>query len=304
MGRADQEKRRRERFYKAGAESLAALGVKEALGGYVCPQCCRVFSPGALDARELTLEHVPSQRLGGKQITLTCVTCNPGAGTRLDAHVAKERSVEEFHRRGPGTWRGTLVTGNDVAAPGTATWSDGSFHVTIHNDLMDAARHQATIDYLDSKVGQTDWKFRFRLPSYNARRALVGHLRTAYLAAFAKFGYSFILNPIGMRLRSQIESPDKEEIDGFLATTTDPVDANARALIICDEPFPALAVQTGRRFVILPWPPSGVDPYDPALRASLTATVPTRGKWMDWPSGMELHLDRMIIERRNPAAEP
>jgi len=296
-GRRRQHDQLRQRFFQAGADSLASLGLIEAANRYVCPQCVRAFLPQAVEARALTLEHAPSRRLGGKAITLTCVDCNPQAGSRLEAALMRERQLENFLRGKPGRWRGKLITEDDIGASVTIVAEADVVKIAGLPRHSNPDAHRTAFDYFERHVGRSDWRFKVQLPGYDRRRAAIGHLRTAYIAAFAKLGYAFLLNPLGARLRSQIANPEREDMTGFLATTRLPVDPSARALAICDAPFSCLAVQMGRRVVILPWPPSGVDPYD-AVQHTGDALGKMHGKAMEWPTGMELVLDKLVAAQQ------
>jgi 5-methylcytosine-specific restriction endonuclease McrA len=297
-GRSRQKKKKAERFYQAGANSLVDLGVTDARGGYACPQCLTVFSPQALLTHDLTLEHVPPRSLGGKEITLTCVRCNPRSGSQLEAALAKERRLEDFARGATGKWRANLVTVDDAAVPVTIVRGiDQRLSITGHSELCHPEKHRATFDYFDRQAGQTGWRFKLRLPAYDPREAMLGHLRVAFLAAFAKLGYSFLLNPLGRRLRDLIQNPDTTaDLPTFFGSLTDPVDPSMRALVICESPFSCLTVQMGHRLVVLPWPLSGVDPYE-SLKATPLVSTTMSGQAMEWPTGMELVLDKWKIEQ-------
>jgi len=304
-GRSRQKKKRAERFYQAGANSLVDLGVTDARGGYACPQCLTVFAPQALDAHILTLEHAPPRSLGGKEITLTCVRCNPRSGSQLEAALASERRLENFARGAVGQWRGQLVTVDDAAVPVTIVrGEDQRLSITGHPQLCHPEAHRATFGYLDQQVGRIGWTFKLRLPAYDPRKAMLGHLRVAFLAAFAKLGYSFVLNPLGQRVRDLIQNPNvTDDLPTFFARLTDPVDPAARALIICESPFPCLTVQMANRLIVLPWPLSGVDPYEILKTTPLSSTT-ISGLAMDWPTGMELVLDKWKVARDSARAAP
>ena len=51
-------------------------------GANVCPLCLT-----AMAERDATLEHVPSKKIDGKGIHLTCKTCNNSAGSSLDKGI-------------------------------------------------------------------------------------------------------------------------------------------------------------------------------------------------------------------------
>lgn len=299
-GRRRQDDQKRERFFQAGASSLAAFGLISAPNRYVCPQCVRAYIPEAVAARVLTLEHVPSRRLGGKAITLTCNECNPRAGAKLDGALSRERRLEDFVRGGPGRWRGTLVTDDDRGAAVMIVRDNDRTQIAGQPQYSHPDAHKTTFEYFDKHVNKTDWRITLRFLGYNPRHAAVGHLRTGYLAAFAMFGYTTVLNPLGARIRSQIANPDSDELGGFVVTMSEPVDPSTRHLVVCEKPFPCLAAQIGRRAVILPWPPSGVDPYALLQKQPRGSVVSMQGEAWPWPTGMELVLDKRVVAERGP----
>ena len=70
---------------------------------YVCPECvqstgeagmlrARLFDAAALESGELTVEHVPPARFGGRKLVLTCKFHNNTAGTALEAHAGRREN--------------------------------------------------------------------------------------------------------------------------------------------------------------------------------------------------------------------
>ena len=62
---------------------------------YLCPECMQLFdedsvtNPKCPDGERLTVEDVPSMKLGGAPMLLTCKPCNSTAGTRLDSQAIR-----------------------------------------------------------------------------------------------------------------------------------------------------------------------------------------------------------------------
>ncbi|GAA0462761.1 HNH endonuclease [Actinoplanes campanulatus] len=64
---------------------------------YPCPLCLRdLYVIGAIEAGELTREHVPPHSLGGRWLALTCRSCNNKAGTFFDAEAEKQERMRSF----------------------------------------------------------------------------------------------------------------------------------------------------------------------------------------------------------------
>src|SRR5688572_24505180 len=90
---------RKREWFDLGAESFA----RERPGMfeqpiYPCPICLHPFGIEALTAvlpedKRLSVEHVPPESVGGKELLLTCTPCNNTAGTAVDAHAKKKEDV-------------------------------------------------------------------------------------------------------------------------------------------------------------------------------------------------------------------
>src|SRR5690242_11600753 len=65
-------------------------------GKFLCPLCHRFFSKEAIDRKELSIEHVVPEKLGGRVTTLTCTSCNNQAGTKLDARLIDRLRFEDW----------------------------------------------------------------------------------------------------------------------------------------------------------------------------------------------------------------
>jgi hypothetical protein len=64
---------------------------------YPCPLCLRgLYAIEAIEAGELTREHVPPHSLGGRWLALTCRACNNDAGTFYDAEAEKQERMRSF----------------------------------------------------------------------------------------------------------------------------------------------------------------------------------------------------------------
>jgi hypothetical protein len=56
-----------------------------------CPICLKFFTRDMIS--ELSLEHVPPEKVGGHVRTLTCKTCNNSAG-KMEAEMIKKATIE------------------------------------------------------------------------------------------------------------------------------------------------------------------------------------------------------------------
>jgi len=88
------ERKKRE-WFDLGAESFAR--VRPGLYDhptYPCPICLTTFTIEALALKQLSAEHVPPASLGGREMLLTCRSCNNSSGTKLDAHARIKEDVQ------------------------------------------------------------------------------------------------------------------------------------------------------------------------------------------------------------------
>ena len=81
--------RRIEARFEFEAGRLAAAEGRAEASEFRCPICLRAFTRQHLLAGELTLEHAPSRRVGGRILTITCRRCNNTHGSKLDKHIVE-----------------------------------------------------------------------------------------------------------------------------------------------------------------------------------------------------------------------
>jgi len=265
---------------------------------YVCPLCVtttqfRGFFRRAVETRELTAEHAPPKHAGGGAIALTCAPCNHTAGTLLDAHAHRaERLAQQTVIPVRVNLRGNRLNMSLTA--------DESGVKLIGEPKRNApAVAQAFFAEL-TRIAQTcdlNWKFdlEFHRSAVDLRRADLSRLRAAYIVAFAKFGYRFVLQKAYSPVREIIREPTSNAIEVFKITRPG-ADSSARHLIVLREPEAlrgGVAVQMGRHVVFLPGP-NDVDFYDRLANekrrhGSRSATF--RGREFDWPKEPEHHFD-------------
>jgi hypothetical protein len=122
-------------------------------------------------------------------------------------------------------------------------------------------------------------------------RSRVGDLRSAFIAAFAMFGYRYAYSSRLDGVRQQILRPDEALIDGAFwiagpELTEDPM------LMVMLEPVPAVLVRMRTSLVALPWM-TGPDDFYSAIRANFA--VPNSARQMfdvlEWPTTLYLLFD-------------
>jgi len=194
---------------------------------YMCPLCLDGFTKEDLSDKvenPLTFEDVPPKSMGGKPIILTCKNCNSTAGHNLDAHLLHILEDESFKGFSPNSKSdvtyekdGKKMNG-EIKIDENGKWNmnfDPKRSNPKHTDYFMTkmnSRSKRIMDYEWLKNYEPDnFKFSFKPKERGKERnAEVNMLRIAYLLAFAKFGYGFIINSNLYKIREQILNPDKE----------------------------------------------------------------------------------------------
>lgn len=260
--------------------------------GYVCPICARGF-PRAL-AGQLTREHAPARGLGGTVIALTCRECNSNAGSVLEAEADKREQLLDF---AAGTTRSPFRARLDAHGAIVRVEAErvGTSLKMIGGPNRDNPTDRYSVERafdIGTDPNGSQLTFRLDFPPFSPRRADVAMLRSSFLVAFAKFGYSFALHRETAIVRRQILEPDREIISRF-AVLAPNENTSARCLFIVREPeaLASVVVQMGRHAVFLPSTGSGIDIYQEI--ASRTGPVGNlSGISVPWPTRPEYVLDR------------
>lgn len=270
---------------------------------YACPCCLTGYSREAVAANILTEEHVPPAGLGGKGMLLTCATCNHNSGKYFDSHAITRADAEDF-LRGKVTGRQLRASAQVDGIPlrGVAQRTEDGiqmFGVPKRNDPRVQAAHFKALDaYVDSGDPKPNHSFTIHTPHDDAR-ARLSWIRSAYLAAFAAFGWAYIFRGVMDPLREQLQKPDKQIIPNYiLRDTTTPPDA--RRILLVDDPdeLRCVAVVMGEHTVFLPglFRTQAFEEINGAL-ASLRGeggrvSVNFNGKELPWPARPTYFLDR------------
>jgi hypothetical protein len=93
----------KEQLYKLYSDNLEILRTDPRLkipsnesNIFVCPMCLRILQESDLQNKQITPEHIPPQKLGGKARTLTCKECNNWAGSELDSQLVRLFDFNHF----------------------------------------------------------------------------------------------------------------------------------------------------------------------------------------------------------------
>ncbi|MCP4383135.1 MAG: hypothetical protein GY798_17215 [Hyphomicrobiales bacterium] len=211
--------RRRAAWFERGAHAIGCVVSPRPPAGYVCPLCLGLFTREQLDAGELTDEHVPPKAVGGNPLVLTCVSCNGASGGLFDESMADEEKLRTFGTpQSAGPLPGS-VSFRGIRNNGSIDF-DGERWKMLgdpgQNNPETLAAHTESLKHLDAG---SSLELRLSLKA-NPRRARIGWARSAYLAAFAVYGYRYVLQPALDPLRAALEDPDNSAFDPVIFRTT------------------------------------------------------------------------------------
>lgn len=184
---------------------------------YICPLCLNPFSEDTLDqskSNPLTLEDAPQKALGGKAATLTCKECNNKCGEKIDNHLTSgliERDQRDFL---PNTSGKAKFEIDNVIVQGSYT-VDENRNITVVNNESNNNPSKLEQYRKGLKKGRVT-VLSFKKTKVDERRLLAALLKTAYILAFEKYGYIFILDECYDIVRKQLENPEVMHYpDGF-----------------------------------------------------------------------------------------
>lgn len=165
---------------------------------YMCPLCRVLFSENCLNpkiANPLTIEHIPPESVGGKEVVLTCKKCNNNHGSKFDSHLMEKLNFKKIALLKPGTKRKNVKykIDDEIFSNGNLFVDDsGKLNFVLDESRTNPKYHEDIIEIVTGKRG--DAKVEFSTLTYNENRAKISILRAAYLKAFKELGYAFIFN--------------------------------------------------------------------------------------------------------------
>ncbi len=174
---------------------------------YICPICSNQFSNADLKAEStnmLTSEDSPPDCLGGKKVALTCKDCNNRCGHDLDFHL--QEAILELDSREllPHSTRKAAITVDGETVHGEIRVTETSMEISFSeksNNPTVVKEHLKNI--VPNKIATVEPK-----PSrVDPLKFEVALLKSAYILAFAKFGYNLFLDPCYEIVREQLKNP-------------------------------------------------------------------------------------------------
>jgi hypothetical protein len=276
---------RKQKLYDMGVQAVR-VAASPPPPGYLCPICFGCF----VGLERLSEEHVPPESIGGRVLCLTCCRCNSNAGHSVDAQAHREHMARSFLAEGL-TQRARIVIG-ELQVTVDLTRADNATNMRVlgaHNDPAKVSVLRGALSKI--KDGDT---FQIRgTVSYDRAKADISYLRTAYLGASAKLGYTYILRHSLDRVRQQICEPEREILK-TVRVYGDIVAIPEKAFVLIDEPIACLAAKIRDMVVCLPLPDGDDLFYERLAEMRASGVVHTwKGSGtMEWPKGFELALDR------------
>lgn len=202
----------KEQWFRQGVAAIRRALPSPPEGAYLCPLCLGWFE----SPTDLTQEHAPPKSLGGARVALTCRACNSSAGHGLDASMREFEDMIDFGaRRTTRTMRADLVAGGATTSV-EVNFASGSLSVVGLPQHTDPAQHAAVFEHFAELAAQgkgdgETFQLNFT-KRYTGAAVRAGWLRAAYLVAFAKLGYRYILQPQLDPVRRQIHEPAGEHV--------------------------------------------------------------------------------------------
>lgn len=181
------------------------------LDAFICPLCMNIIN--VEDKDKITLEDVPPESVGGKPILVTCADCNNTLGGRVDNYLYNELLVYHLLRHPENTSFKTTFVLNGIQIKGRMKLDLNSERPKV----------QCTIDANDrvnyplfTKELETNWdgcNLQMHSDITSTKRideySNISVLKSAFLLAFSKLGYMYILQDNLDNVRAQILNRDK-----------------------------------------------------------------------------------------------
>ena len=250
------------RSFAEGSGSTLLIELTADADCYLCPLCLRPTTSSDLgEDGTLTIEHAPPASQGGWGVTLTCKRCNHDlGGSQIDNHVANSSRLSEFLAGetpaiperialtvGDATIRGDLYLGPGFIGfagpsnqranrPSDLERMDENIHAAFSGDQASLSAHIELQRRCDPDMVELSW------------------IRSAYLAAFAEFGWKWALNPALQPIRDQLQDPTSPILPQIYLNLPELPGEN-RLILVIDEPSRlrgAIVAQWGPNLVFLP----------------------------------------------------
>lgn len=220
-------KERKEKLFSIYSTNLNII--KERLGvnfgendinhNYVCPLSFNLYSIQGISDKyddQLTEEHVPPKSLNGKVSCLTSKIFNSSSGHELDFKLLNHINWLELNE-GIGSYKTKFKFDNGVNLKAEISYPNKE-NIEIKFKLK--TLHQGAMKVISKLQEKGEINTEFFLPNNRGIRKInIALLRSAYLLAFSRLGYSLLLggskivNQNIQKVRKQIQFPDRKIIE-------------------------------------------------------------------------------------------
>lgn len=191
------------------------------INSYICPLCLSIFNTDQLGKQAsnyITLEHIPPENLGGKPLVLTCKDCNSNCGHDLDVYLRNELEHREgrYFNDSKGYVSKFEYGGNSVNAIMKKD-ENGIVNIYVENKHNPPGIVDKFVESANAYDGDLVIPGSFKLGNHRRKTEVVdvAILKSAYLFAFYKFGYSYILSANLNAIRKQILNPNETILPPF-----------------------------------------------------------------------------------------
>lgn len=178
---------------------------------YICPICLDQFSEKVLEknsSNPLTLEDAPQKSLGGKPNTLTCKKCNNNSGKDVDFHLTERLNELDQRKFLPNTsGKCTFELDGKKVQGEFKVDSNGKISI-LHSQKNNNPK--ILDEYIEKVKPRKIINLEHKPSRVNNKKLEIALLKTAYILAFEKFGYTFILDESFDDVRKQILNPEAE----------------------------------------------------------------------------------------------
>jgi HNH endonuclease len=273
--------RKKRRWFDLGAESFGRVrpGAYDQ-PTYPCPICLTTFTMEALAQKELSAEHVPPESVGGRELLLTCRSCNNSSGTKLDAHARIKEDVNL-------AVAGTLEHPHRVRARFGALVVNAELHTqegkySLH--VPTKINKPGTSDALQN-VARMGAQLTVEHERFAELGAKISWFRSGYLALFAVTGYELALNPAFEIVRKQILECDERKMITFTSEAPEDIPLTVKRIlrVLAPEWHRGWAVEFGRYFVHFPELGDNLF-YDRMAAHAFDPITQYTYRYMGWPS--------------------
>ncbi|WAC12415.1 HNH endonuclease [Dyadobacter pollutisoli] len=174
---------------------------------YLCPLCLQYFN---IESKDLTIDHVPQQSLGGRKLVVTCRKCNNDAGWQIEPHL--KGAMELFVNRDFPEHRAITVD-LDVGEQKTLRGILTRTHLGVANFLLSEKNNdKRLVEKWNAKIDKGLTEFSAKPLSKTKildTKVLVSLLKAAYLQVFWRFGYIPLYHSYFQPMRDQITNPSE-----------------------------------------------------------------------------------------------